>query len=432
MPTRTSRSLPRKLPKCRRNPSGERQCRRQRALSGVNWYTPATARATAVLQTASRDGAVLMPVPMLIGASLPSARDIPNATRPNAAQASRYPPTSAATWPAAVPPRRDRTTVRYIEATGATDGSIIAAIMTSHSSRNSPNTSHGPAIDPGIPGLCRISSTQATAAMTSSPAHRAGLLRTPGELAEVAIFAGVVEGQAVIGVVVPARDAAGDGKVAAHRVEYVDDLHDRRRIRRAQPFDLELHDARHLDPLAVAVEAEADRDELHPELLAHQPRQHLRRAAPGAGQHRPERFALLFVSALIQVDRYPPATLAHNRGRVHHEHRVEAVQADAVAVPLTDVHGERHVAALVVRRTLQRGRNARAEDVAIAVLHVLAPQLPGHGRTPLWASLLGNDCNSGRASPGRGVPEHRRGNVITWAEHGATLAPRRPDQVTPD
>jgi hypothetical protein len=24
---------------------------------------------------------------------------------------------------------------------------------------------------------------------------------------------------------------------------------------------------------------------------------------------------------------------------------------------------------------------------------------------PLWASLLGNDCNSGRASPGRGIPE---------------------------
>src|SRR5215510_12374860 len=303
MPTRTSRSLPRKFPKCRRNPIGERQCRRHRALSGVNWYTPATARAIAALQTASRDGAVFMPVPipMLIGASLPSALDIPNAIRPNAAQASRYPPTSAAAWAAGVPPRRDRTTVRYIEATGATDGSIIAAIMTIHSRRNSPNTSQGPAIEAGIPGLCRISSTQATAATTSSPAHRAGLLRLPGELAEVAIFAGVVERQAIIRVAVPARDAAGDGKVAAHRVEDVDDLHDRGRIRHAQPFDLELHDARYFDPLAVAVGGEVDRDELHPKLLAHQPRQHLRRAAPGAGQHGPERFALLFVGALIQL-----------------------------------------------------------------------------------------------------------------------------------
>src|SRR5262245_23328589 len=174
----------------------------------------------AALQTASRDGP--MPVPIAIGASLPSAREIPNAATPNPAQASRYPATRPAAWAAAVPFRRFRSTVRYIEATGATDGSIIAVIMTTQSRRNSPNTSHGPAIEAGIPGLCRISSTQATAATTSSPAHRAGLLRLPGELAEVAIFAGVVERQAIIRVAVPARDAAGDGKVAAHRVEDVD------------------------------------------------------------------------------------------------------------------------------------------------------------------------------------------------------------------
>src|SRR5215471_8786136 len=158
----------------------------------------------AALQTASRGGAMLMP----IGASLPSAREIPNATTPNPDHDSRYPATSAATWAAALPCRRDRRTVRYIDATGATDGRIIAAIMTTHSRRNSPNTSHGPAIDAGIPGSCRISSTQATAATTSSPAHRAGLLRLPGELAEVAIFAGVVERQAVVRVAVAAGDAA--------------------------------------------------------------------------------------------------------------------------------------------------------------------------------------------------------------------------------
>src|SRR5215469_1617709 len=178
----------------------------------------------AALQTASRVGAMVMP----IGASLPSAREIPNATTPNPAQASRYPATSAAVWAAALPFRRLRSTVRYIEATGATDGSIIAAIMTTHSRRNSPNTSHGPAIEAGIPGLCRISSTQAKAAATSSPAHKAGLLRLPGELAEVAIFAGVVERQAVVRVAVPARDTAGDGKAGAHRMEHVDDFHHRR------------------------------------------------------------------------------------------------------------------------------------------------------------------------------------------------------------
>jgi len=60
-------------------------------------------------------------------------------------------------------------TARYIEATGATDGSIIAAIMTTHSGRNSPNTSHGPAIDPGIPGFCRISSRQGRQAGRTTP-----------------------------------------------------------------------------------------------------------------------------------------------------------------------------------------------------------------------------------------------------------------------
>jgi hypothetical protein len=53
---------------------------------------------------------------------------------------------------AAGPLRRDRTALRYSEATGATDGSIIAAIMTAQSSRNSAKTSHGPAIAAGIPG----------------------------------------------------------------------------------------------------------------------------------------------------------------------------------------------------------------------------------------------------------------------------------------
>src|SRR5262245_14506289 len=141
----------------------------------------------AALHTASRDGAIFAP----IGASLPSAREIPNAATPNPAQARRYPATSAAAWAAAwaaaVPFRRFLSTVRYIDATGATEGSIIAAIMTTHSTRNSQKTSHGPAIEAGIPGLCRISSTQAKAATTSSPAHRAGRLRLPGELAEVAI-----------------------------------------------------------------------------------------------------------------------------------------------------------------------------------------------------------------------------------------------------
>jgi len=44
-------------------------------------------------------------------------------------------------------------TARYIEATGATDGSIIAAIMTTHSGRNSPNTSHGPLSTRAFPGF---------------------------------------------------------------------------------------------------------------------------------------------------------------------------------------------------------------------------------------------------------------------------------------
>jgi hypothetical protein len=44
----------------------------------------------AALQTASRDGVILMS----IGASLPSAHEIPNATTPNPAQASSYPATS--------------------------------------------------------------------------------------------------------------------------------------------------------------------------------------------------------------------------------------------------------------------------------------------------------------------------------------------------
>src|SRR5215813_11224018 len=328
----------------------------------------------AALQTASRDGAMLVP----IGASLPSAREIPNATTPNPDQDRRYPATSAATWTAAVPCRRERSTVRYIDATGATDGSIIAAIMATHSRRNSPNTSHAPAIDAGIPGLWWISSTQAKAATTSSPAHGTGLLRLPGELAEVAILAGVVERQAVVRVTVPAGDAAGDGKIGAHRMEHVDDFHHRLRVRRVQPLNLELHDAWHLDPLTVAVGGEADRHELHSQLLADQARQHFRRPALRAGQHGTERLALPLVRALIKVDRHPPATLTHDRRRIHDEHRIEAIQGHTVAVPLTDVHRERHVAALVICRALQRGRDAGAENLTIAVLQILAPQLPCH------------------------------------------------------
>src|SRR5262249_56055531 len=121
----------------------------------------------AALQTASRDGAMLVP----IGASLPSAREIPNATTPNPDQDRRYPATSAATWTAAVPCRRERSTVRYIDATGATDGSIIAAIMATHSRRNSPNTSHAPAIDAGTPRPWWTTTTPPKAPPPTNPPH---------------------------------------------------------------------------------------------------------------------------------------------------------------------------------------------------------------------------------------------------------------------
>src|SRR6476646_3132556 len=275
-------------------------------------------------------------------------------------------------------------TRRYVRETGATDGSIIAAIIVTHRPRNGASVSGAP----DSPGTIPMAMSELPDQVSNQAQHKAATARSadqtttvasrlPGELAVVAILSGVVEGPAVVGVVVGADRAARDGEVGAHRVEDVDDTHDRA-VGGANACDLEVHDPWHGDPPGVAVRLEGDRHELHAELLTDQAGQHRRRAALGAGEDAAEGLPLGVVRPFVHVERRPPATLDHHLRGVDHQDDAKVVEPDPVRLALRDVHGKRQDASRVVRRPLQRGRDARTEHLAVAVLEVLAGQLPCH------------------------------------------------------
>jgi hypothetical protein len=121
-----------------------------------------------------------------------------------------------------------------------------------------------------------------------------------------------------------------------------------------------------------------DRHELEPEHFADQRREHRRGAAVLAREDRLDRLLLVLVGPLVEVQRDAPAAVGHDLRGVDDHDEDEVVQGNVVVGSLADLADERYPATLVIRWAERGRRDARAEDVAGAVLEVLAGELPGH------------------------------------------------------
>ena len=94
-----------------------------------------------------------------------------------------------------------------------------------------------------------------------------------------------------------------------------------------------------------------------------------------AAEDGAERRGLLVVGALVDVGSQRPVALSHEARRVADHGNVEPVQRHVAVAALIDVEDERNVAHALARPRRERraGRDeARAHDVAIAVLEIVA------------------------------------------------------------
>src|SRR5437879_44170 len=151
-----------------RNPSGLRHFPRQTSFNGVSSYTAAATSVPPAVHRPTRSHANRSPEVELRVAAIANART------PAAAQVRRYPAANSSG------DNGDRCFVmrEYSATTGAIEGNIIAAIITTQTPRNQPNEPrpvHGPL---SIPRIWSPVHHQPTAATTSSSATRPRRART--------------------------------------------------------------------------------------------------------------------------------------------------------------------------------------------------------------------------------------------------------------
>ena len=105
-------------------------------------------------------------------------------------------------------------------------------------------------------------------------------------------------------------------------------------------------------------------------------------ATSTAREDRFERSPLVGRRPLVDVDSGRPVALAHRPRRVDHESRVRSVEGDGAEPPALDREHHRDVARPFRRPRhgpapgVSRAEQARAEDLAVAVLEILALDCP--------------------------------------------------------
>src|SRR6266481_3625120 len=114
-------------------------------------------------------------------------------------------------------------------------------------------------------------------------------------------------------------------------------------------------------------------------MLADQRREGRHGATLGTAEDGAERRGLLFVSALIDIGCKRPVALSHGARRMTNHGNVEPIQRYLAVAALVDVEDERNVAYALARSRRQRRASrdeAWAHHVAVAVLEIIARQLP--------------------------------------------------------
>src|SRR5258708_1785332 len=259
----------------------------------------------------------------------PAPSSAPNATAPNAAHARRYPARNRlirrARRELAVPPAISRV---HSTATGATDGSIIAAIMTTHSPRNGSNPR--PIVPGPLPMLWASPSVtaHAIAARTATAIHGGAVCRLGRVRASGGTAAGTHPAGATPSPAWPSdrktrtecylRRHAADGQSTSSR-----------RVQRAVRL------------------LEGDRGWLDARDLADQRPKAGQVAASAAGEDSTQGLRLLGRSPIVQVKCHLPAAVRHPFRRVHGHHGVETGQVNPVLVAFRDMPCEEHIAVLL-------------------------------------------------------------------------------------
>src|SRR5713226_3215473 len=114
-------------------------------------------------------------------------------------------------------------------------------------------------------------------------------------------------------------------------------------------------------------------------MIADQRREGRHGATLGTAEDGAERRGLLFIGALIDIGCKRPVALSHGARRMTNHGNVEPVQRYLAVAALVDVEDERNVAYALARSRRQRRASrdeAWAHHVAVAVLEIIARQLP--------------------------------------------------------
>src|SRR3954447_18631697 len=320
----------------------------------------------------------------------------------------------------------------YSATVGATDGNIIAAIITTQIPRNQPSVPrpvHGPW---SIPRIWRTVHHQPTAASansaTTSPS-RARTAATPGPRPPPPVprsCAGALIGSGSPGElgggkpglalvpdaerIDPGTPRLGHRQVRPGRVEHAVEP-DRPAVllpERHDVLDLELDHVSDADAVKQPVGAELDGRPLDPDELAHEGCQHGHRAAELPAEDLDQLVELLVRGLVIDEHPEPPVAVGHDLRRVDDRHNPAPPDVGAVDLTLADVERQGRPTEVVGGAVVER-EVARTHQLTRACLGVATSEVPGHGRLPpRVASLRPADETGQPPSPLAWAPVGRR------------------------
>src|ERR687889_2682709 len=292
----------------------------------------------------------------------------------------------------------------YRATVGATDGNIIAAIITTQTPRNQPSAPrllHGPSSMPRIrsalhhhPAAARANRTRTSPSRTRtaakagprSPARArpcAGARSAsgcPGELGgRDTGLALVLDAEGVD----PRAPCLGHRQVGRDRVAAAVEPDGPTGLRpeRHDVLDLEVDHVTYAHAVQQTVVAHLDRRPLDADDLAHERTQCRHRAAELPAEDLDQLVELLVGGLVVDEHPEPPVAVGHDLRGVDDGHDPAAPDVGAVHLALADVEGQGR-AAVVVRGAVVQREVAGAHELAGAGLRVAALEVPRHRRAP--------------------------------------------------
>src|SRR3954447_3154846 len=291
----------------------------------------------------------------------------------------------------------------YSATVGATDGNIIAAIITTQTPRNQlsvPRLVHGPSSMPRIWWTVHHQPTPARANRTATSPSRARAAASagarppppvrrccagalmgsggPGELgARQTGLALVLDAEGVD----PGAPRLGHRQVRPRRVEHAVEPN---RPTGLDPegddvLDLELDRVPDADAVSQPVVVNLDGRPLDPDDLAHEGGERGHRAAEPAAEDVDQLVELFVRGSIVDEHPEPPVPVGHDLRGVDDRHHPAATDVGAVDLTLADGEGQGRPAEVVGGAMVER-EVARAHQLARARLDVAALEVPCHRR----------------------------------------------------